>query len=102
MMLWKEDHLDPGMGHKLNESSSFVAGFVVSQPTNQASHERKTKKTHDKAWVLISSGGERGIRTPGPVTVNGFQDRRVKPLCHLSAAKIHARVVLPKNLLFLL
>ena len=32
--------------------------------------------------------GERGIRTPGPVTVNGFQDRRIRPLCHLSGAKI--------------
>ena len=32
----------------------------------------------------IESGGERGIRTPGPVTVNGFQDRRIRPLCHLS------------------
>jgi hypothetical protein len=35
-------------------------------------------------------GGERGIRTPGPVTVNGFQDRRIRPLCHLSGAKIGA------------
>ncbi|MEN9701344.1 MAG: hypothetical protein RIR55_659, partial [Bacteroidota bacterium] len=32
--------------------------------------------------------GERGIRTPGPVTVNGFQDRRIRPLCHLSAANV--------------
>ena len=30
--------------------------------------------------------GERGIRTPGPVTVNGFQDRRDRPLRHLSNA----------------
>ena len=29
-------------------------------------------------------GGERGIRTPGPVTVNSFQDYRNRPLCHLS------------------
>lgn len=35
-------------------------------------------------------GGERGIRTPGPVTVNGFQDRRIRPLCHLSEVKINA------------
>ena len=28
--------------------------------------------------------GERGIRTPGPVKINGFQDRRIRPLCHLS------------------
>ena len=34
--------------------------------------------------------GERGIRTPGPVTVNGFQDRRIRPLCHLSGCKIKA------------
>ena len=27
---------------------------------------------------------ERGIRTPGPVTVSGFQDRRNRPLCQLS------------------
>lgn len=32
----------------------------------------------------IHLSGETGIRTPGPVTVNGFQDRRIKPLCHLS------------------
>ena len=35
----------------------------------------------------IKGGGERGIRTPGPVTVNGFQDRRNRPLCHLSEYK---------------
>ena len=36
--------------------------------------------------VLIC--GERGIRTPGGLTLNGFQDRRNRPLCHLSGAKI--------------
>ncbi len=44
--------------------------------------------------------GERGIRTPGPVTVNGFQDRRIRPLCHLSGAKIHfGKLSLKKNIL---
>ena len=33
--------------------------------------------------------GEGGIRTPGGFHLNGFQDRRNRPLCHLSAAKIH-------------
>ena len=28
--------------------------------------------------------GERGIRTPGTSQYNGFQDRRIRPLCHLS------------------
>ena len=34
-----------------------------------------------------SSGGERGIRTPGASQLNGFQDRRNRPLCHLSERK---------------
>lgn len=33
----------------------------------------------------FSHCGERGIRTPGPpMTDNGFRDRRIQPLCHLS------------------
>ena len=36
----------------------------------------------------IDFSGERGIRTPGGVTLNGFQDRRNRPLCHLSGRKI--------------
>ena len=38
--------------------------------------------------ALMFSGGEWGIRTPGPVTVNSFQDCRNRPLCQLSATKI--------------
>ena len=33
---------------------------------------------------IADVGGERGIRTPGGLTLNGFQDRRIRPLCHLS------------------
>ena len=29
-------------------------------------------------------GGERGIRTPGTLQYAGFQDRCIRPLCHLS------------------
>ena len=50
--------------------------------------EQKKTKTHVNIEFSLLKGGERGIRTPGPVTVNGFQDRRVRPLCQLSAAKI--------------
>ena len=32
----------------------------------------------------LNNGGEGGIRTPGPLRVNGFQDRRLQPLGHLS------------------
>ncbi len=31
--------------------------------------------------------GERGIRTPGTSQFNGFQDRRDRPLCHLSECR---------------
>ena len=61
--------------------------------------------------LLSSVGGERGIRTPGPVTVNGFQDRRIRPLCHFSGGKStvffestkrfnkkKVKIFLPKNL----
>ncbi len=33
---------------------------------------------------LFSECGETGIRTPGTSRYNGFQDRRNRPLCHLS------------------
>ena len=35
-------------------------------------------------------GRERGIRTPGGVTLNGFQDRRFQPLSHLPHLKSHS------------
>ena len=37
-----------------------------------------------KTLIFNVKSGERGIRTPGGVTLNGFQDRRNRPLCHLS------------------
>ena len=33
-------------------------------------------------------GGGRGIRTPGTLRYNGFQDRRIRPLCHSSGREI--------------
>ena len=39
-----------------------------------------------------ANGGEGGIRTPGRgLPANGFQDRRIRPLCHLSSACILPR-----------
>jgi hypothetical protein len=59
-------------------------------------YNKKTQSLYSSAFQLIG-GGERGIRTPGPVTVNGFQDRRIRPLCHLSGAKIGVETI-PKKL----
>ena len=35
--------------------------------------------------VIENTGGEGGIRTHGPFRVNGFRDRPIRPLSHLSA-----------------
>jgi hypothetical protein len=43
-----------------------------------------TKMLSTLATILRDCGGERGIRTPGEFPHNGFQDRRLKPLGHLS------------------
>ena len=43
-----------------------------------ASHARAFDTARDEL------GGEGGIRTPGTFQFNGFQDRRIRPLCHLS------------------
>ena len=42
---------------------------------------------------LLILSGKRGIRTPGTLQYFGFQDRRNRPLCHLSS-KAGAKVLL--------
>ncbi len=46
-----------------------------------------------KGLNLEKYGGERGIRTPGRFPVNGFQDRRFRPLSQLSVTCLHAHRV---------
>ena len=45
---------------------------------------RKVLIYRDFLCFAILSSGETGIRTPGTSQYNGFQDRRNRPLCHLS------------------
>ena len=45
-------------------------------------------QTIENQLFALIIGGELGIRTPGPVTVNSFQDCRNRPLCQLSAANV--------------
>ena len=42
----------------------------------------KTKTRNSRCGFFLC--GERGIRTPGGVTLAGFQDRCIRPLCHFS------------------
>ena len=72
---------------------SFFIAFALE---NKFSTLHQRKMPHKGAFVFLC--GERGIRTPGPVTVNGFQDRRIRPLCHLSGAKVkHQSRIMKKS-----
>ena len=53
----------------------------------------KKRKPAEFQRVFLCSGGEGGIRTPGGVTLNGFQDRRNRPLCHLSFEFAGAKLI---------
>ena len=46
---------------------------------------KNMRKKRCRAYSFnLKSNGERGIRTLGTLQYNGFQDRRIRPLCHLS------------------
>jgi len=67
-------------------------GFFIPPLTETSFGRGGIKKPTPSGVGFCFVGGERGIRTPGGVTLNGFQDRRIRPLCHLSgnaAAKVH-------------
>ena len=52
-----------------------LAGQLLSREPDSASLAPLQKK---------NINGERGIRTPGDLRLNGFQDRLLRPLGHLS------------------
>ena len=68
-------------GHILEERC-YILNYRTLLQSYQTSFTYKEKESSIEAQLLLS--GERGIRTPGGVTLNGFQDRRNRPLCHLS------------------
>ena len=51
---------------------------------------RKVLIYRDFLCFAILSSGETGIRTPGTSQYNGFQDRRNRPLCHLSKTPLRS------------
>ena len=53
-----------------------------TSPYNYQLEKKLSIKTESSKKLL--SSGETGIRTPGTSQYNGFQDRRNRPLCHLS------------------
>ncbi len=67
----------------LHAYTPLLHAVKTSQPRGYVIYSEKSCK-----FITCNSFdcGERGIRTPGGVTLNGFQDRRNRPLCHLSFA----------------
>ena len=61
---------------------------LISDQANGGSGNRSFKKKSVGKNQRSFCGGEGGIRTPGTLPYNGFQDHRIRPLCHFSAAKI--------------
>ncbi len=52
--------------------------------TRLARMVRASSRTSPTDGKGALTGGGRGIRTPGARRLNGFQDRRIRPLCHPS------------------
>jgi hypothetical protein len=89
LVFWDYLHDPWGRSCKANPKIPPASGFGLffwrenSKAGAFGFHAKKiTPKKLRLFWGLLCGG--RGIRTPGPVTVNGFQDRRIRPLCHPS------------------
>ena len=60
-------------------------GYLIHlHPLDNAHAEHTTKKVLQVFRLTGLFCGERGIRTPGTLQYAGFQDRCIRPLCHLS------------------
>ena len=60
-------------------------GYLIHlHPLDNAHAEHTTKKVLQVFRLTGLCCGERGIRTPGTSQYAGFQDRCIRPLCHLS------------------
>ena len=82
------------INHNYNIKFIFFQNFITLA-SNFFKHSCKKKNcTHfsfSRGCVQFSNGGELGIRTPGYFHINGFQDRRFRPLSQLSTkSEIHS------------
>ena len=80
--------------------SYFVAPPFVLTPINTsklADGCKNKKRCLSTSSCFVWSCGEGGIRTPGASQLNGFQDRRNRPLCHLSKGQKYGKDFKPPN-----
>ena len=69
-----------------NQNACGIVFFYAFFSLKRAWLRQGIKKPALYALVFRLFCGERGIRTPGGVTLNSFQDCRIRPLCHFSWA----------------
>ena len=68
-----------------NSFAKWQTAFFISLSAGKQACAEGNEKTRLLSLPGFSVfGGEGGIRTPGTSQFNGFQDRRNRPLCHLS------------------
>ncbi len=82
---------------KDRDSSHLLARIVIRSRTvasgSSNSYNCLSKSIglgYNNTYRLERRGGERGIRTPGALRLSGFQDRRIRPLCHPSYGLIES------------
>ncbi len=85
--------------HKNPQTALRLCFLVFIHKQKQVLLVPKTKNPQLLLWVFFC--GERGIRTPGGVTLNSFQDCRIRPLCHFSLANANIHSIIEVRKLFL-
>ena len=65
----------------MESAAPFTRDF---HPLDNARAEHTKRKSPVNLAIYRTLCGERGIRTPGTSQYAGFQDRCIRPLCHLS------------------
>ena len=61
-----------------------AASYAARTCTSLKSHDFFMMRVPSDISNALGFGGERGIRTPGAMTLAGFQDQCIRPLCHFS------------------
>ena len=86
----------------LKRGFSYLAERVGFEPTDRLYGQRFSRPPHSTTLAPLHSslatllGGEGGIRThEGLLTLAGFQDQCIQPLCHLS--RFLLQMVLPRR-----
>ncbi len=75
----------PGGGLQFQKPKSADANSVLFVlPGSRNKFRFHSKQINPDIAVRVLGCGGRGIRTPGGVTLNSFQDCRIRPLCHSS------------------